>query len=160
MIQLIPTGNILVLLFKVCHLPAEIAQVDIRLLITHRTDNDILDEIGIQARVEKDVLYASGDILVTVGFQKPEAGKLLPHGLLVAIEDVAILLIAVDDFTHIGTTKSLAYYLPFCRHLSMFIYKPFFLVGSIYKPVTCPARRTEHKDTERPVLVLNLIDHI
>ena len=122
MIQLIPTGNILVLLFKVCHLPAEIAQIDIRLLITHRTDNDILDEIGIQARVEKDVLYASGDILVTVGFQKPEAGKLLPHGLLVAIEDVAILLIAVDNLTHIGTAKSLAYYLPFCRHLSMFIY--------------------------------------
>ena len=47
-IRLVPARDILILLLKIGHLPTEIGQIDVRLLFLHRTDYDILDEIGIQ----------------------------------------------------------------------------------------------------------------
>ena len=59
-----PEAHILILLFKLLDLFTIKVEVNAVILITHRADDGILDEISIQLGVEEDILDGAGDILV------------------------------------------------------------------------------------------------
>ena len=49
LVLLVPARDVAVFLFKVSHLAAEISQVYVRFLLAHRADDDVLDEVGVEA---------------------------------------------------------------------------------------------------------------
>jgi hypothetical protein len=57
-----PEAHILILLLKLLNLFTIKVEVNAVILITHRADDGILDEIGIQLGVEEDILDGAGDI--------------------------------------------------------------------------------------------------
>ena len=162
LVELVPTGDVLVFLLEVGHLSAEVAEVDVRLLLAHRTDDDVLDEIGVQSGVEKHVLYASRNVLVAVGLHQLETGELLPHRLPVAVEDVAVHLVAVDDLAYVSALllHPLLYHLALCRHLALAVHEPLLVIFGIDEAVASPAAAAEGQDAEGTVLVLHLIDDV
>ena len=59
-----PEHDVVVFLFKSFYLAAVIGQVDSNFFFVHGLDNRILDEIGIQFRIEEHILDGAGNILI------------------------------------------------------------------------------------------------
>ena len=59
-----PEHDIVIFLFKSFYLAAVIGQVDSNFFFVHGLDNRILDEIGIQFRIEEHILDGAGNILI------------------------------------------------------------------------------------------------
>ncbi len=121
-----PKTHIGVLLFKLLDLlPIEV-EVDERILIAHRTDDGVLDEVGIQLGIEKHVLNGARDILVL---------GTLHNGIFAIRQEFLTAIVAEDDVTiHLitaherGNRKLFAYLLshlaPVTIHRMMLIHEP------------------------------------
>ena len=85
-----PEAHILILLFKLLDLFTIKVEVNAVILITHRADDGILDEIGIQLGIEEDILDGAGDILVL---------GTLYNGILAERQEFLASIVAEDDVT-------------------------------------------------------------
>ena len=157
-----PEAHILILLFKLLNLFTIKVEVNAVILITHRADDGILDEIGIQLGIEEDILDGAGDILVLCT---------LHNGILAERKEFLTSIVSKDDVTiHLITayerryimflTHLLTYLSPLAIHLFMLIDKPFAIKRGIDETEHHSSLILQGKNTISPILTHHLINDV
>lgn len=137
-------------------------EVNAVILITHRADDGILDEIGIQLGIEENILDGAGDILVL---------GTLNDGILAERQEFLAAIVAEDDVTiHLITayqrryimflTHLLTYLAPLAIHLLTLIDKPFAIKRGIDETEHHSSLILQGKHTVGPILTHHLIDDV
>ena len=157
-----PEAHIRVFLFKLLDLFTIKVEVNAVILITHRADDGILDEIGIQLGIEEDILDGTGDILIL---------GTLNNGILAERQEFLASIVAEDDVTiHLITayqrryimffTHLLTYLAPLAIHLLTLIDKPFAIKRDIDETEHHSSLILQGKYTVGSILTHHLIDDI
>ena len=157
-----PEAHILILLFKLLDLFTIKVEVNAVILITHRADDGILDEIGIQLGIEEDILDGAGDILIL---------GTLNNGILAERQEFLVSIVAENDVTiHLITayqrryimflTHLLTYLAPLAIHLLTLINKPFAIKRGIDETEHHSSLILQGKHTVGSILTHHLIDDI
>ena len=157
-----PKHHVIILLLKLFYLASIKTQVNKNLFIGHGTDNGIFYKIGIQLRVEEDVLYGTRNILVLGTFHDGEF-PVRNHVLLtvVAEDNVTIHLVDGDLRGNLAfSTDTFADTPPLRIHLIMFIDEPVPLKRSIYKTESYSPLRFGSHHTVGSILTHHLIDDV
>ena len=162
LLLLCPEAHILILLFKLLDLFTIKVEVNAVILITHRADDGILDEIGIQLGIEEDILDGAGDILVLCTLHDgilAERKEFLTS--IVSKDDVTIHLITAYERRYIMfLTHLLTYLSPLAIHLFMLIDKPFAIKRGIDETEHHSSLILQGKNTISPILTHHLINDV
>ena len=162
LLLLCPKAYVLIFLFKLLNLFTIKVEVNAVILITHRADDGILDEIGIQLGIEEDILDSARDILI---FGTLHDGILAKRqeflATIVAEDDVTIHLITAYERRYIMfLTHLLTYLSPLAIHLFMLIDEPFAIKRGIDETIHDSSLILQGKHTVGPILTHHLIDDV
>ena len=157
-----PEHHVIIFLLKLFYLASIKTQVNKNLFISHGTDNGIFYKIGIQFRVEEDILYGTRNILVLGTFHDGEF-PVRSHVLLtvVAEDNITIHFVNGDLRGNLAfSTDAFTDTPPLRIHLIMFIDKPIPLKRSIYKTESHSSLRLGSHYTVGTILTHYLIDDV
>ena len=162
LLLLCPKTYILIFLFKLLNLFTIKVEINAVILITHRADNGILDEIGIQFGIEEDILDSARDILILGTLYNGILAKRLKfQATIVAEDDVTIHLITAYERRYIMfLTHLLTYLVPLAIHLFMLIDKPFAIKRGIDETEHHSSLILQGKNTISPILTHHLINDV
>ena len=162
LLLLCPEAHILIFLFKLLNLFTIKVEINAVILITHRADNGILDEIGIQFGIEEDILDSARDILILGTLDNGILAKRLKfQATIVAEDDVTIHLITAYERRYIMfLTHLLTYLIPLAIHLFMLIDKPFAIKRGIDETEHHSSLILQGKNTISPILTHHLINDV
>ena len=157
-----PEAHIRVFLFKLLDLFTIKVEVNAVILITHRADDGILDEIGIQLGIEEDILDGAGDILVLGTLYNGILAKRQKfQATIVAEDDVTIHLITAYQRRYIMLlTHLLTYLAPLAIHQLTLIDKPFAIKRGIDETEHHSSLILQGKHTVGSILTHHLIDDV
>ena len=155
-----PFGNILVFCLEISDLPSVVGQVHGRDFVVHRAQDDFLYELSIHTRVQEHVLQGAGNILIRRTFHYRVVVELLVRRTMIAIDDVAVLLVFVDYTRHAPVTQAFAYDRIFACDFSRLIYKQALIPLAVNKTEAGPSLAAEYQHAEGSPFVGYLVNYV